>query len=110
VASWLKLHGQGPVGFIDWLGFGTWLINQLIVEPTLAVKRLTSTNRTALNVTAENVQLAFCNAARGQYYEGRSITLAILKSGLPNQETATPNVVNACFGAIVLRDLVITFG
>ena len=54
---------MGPVGFIDWLGLCAWLMNQTIIVRALAVKRLTSTPRTTLNVAAEDVQLAFRDAA-----------------------------------------------
>ena len=62
MANTPKLHRNGAVGFIVWLDFGARLINKPVVERTLAVKRLTATYRTPLNITSEDVQLAFHNA------------------------------------------------
>ena len=48
---------------IAWLDFGTWLSNKLIIVCAIAVDCLTAADRTALNVTAVDVNLAFSNAA-----------------------------------------------
>ena len=51
------------VGSSDWLGLCAWLINQIIVVWTFAVKCLSSADGTSLHVASEDVQLAFRNAA-----------------------------------------------
>src|SRR5882724_6833576 len=51
------------VGSSDWLGLCAWLINQIIVVWTFAVKCLPSADGTSLHVASEDVQLAFRNAA-----------------------------------------------
>jgi hypothetical protein len=63
MANTLKLYRDGAVGFIDWLDFCTWFVNETIIKRAVAVAGLTSANGTALNVTAEHVDLAFCDAA-----------------------------------------------
>ena len=51
------------VGFIDWLGFCAWLLDESVVIGTIAVKRLASALRATLHIAAEDVQLAFRDAA-----------------------------------------------
>jgi hypothetical protein len=63
VASSLKSHRKGAVGFIDWLDFGAWFVNQTIIKRAVALAGLTSANGTALDITAEDVDLSFCDAA-----------------------------------------------
>jgi hypothetical protein len=63
VASALNLFRNGAVGFIGWLDFCTWFVNETIIKRAVAVAGLTSANRTALDVTAEHVDLSFCGAA-----------------------------------------------
>jgi hypothetical protein len=51
------------VSSTDWLGLCAWLIDQIVIVKTLAVTCLSSTDWTSLHVAAEDVQLAFRNAA-----------------------------------------------
>jgi hypothetical protein len=63
VAITLKLHRNGAVGFIDWLGLCASLVDKAIIIWALAIKRLSSAARTSLRVASEDVQLAFRDAA-----------------------------------------------
>jgi hypothetical protein len=57
VVRWLAVSSS------DWLGLLARLIDQIVVVGTLAVTHLSSTAWTSLHVAAEDVQLAFRDAA-----------------------------------------------
>jgi hypothetical protein len=61
VANTLKVHRNGAVGFIDWLDFGTWLINELIIIRAFASLRFAA--RTSLYIAAEDVEFSLNDAA-----------------------------------------------
>ena len=63
MANALNGFRNGAVGFIDWLDFGAWFVNETIVKRAVTLAGLSSANRTALDITAEDVDLPFCNAA-----------------------------------------------
>jgi hypothetical protein len=63
VASTLNLFRNGAVGFIDWLDFGTWLINGPIIIRAVTLASLPSASRTSLYIAAEDVKFSFSHAA-----------------------------------------------
>jgi hypothetical protein len=56
-------NGRGAAGFIDWLDFGTWLINELIIIRAVALAGLPSAARTSLCIAAEDVKFSLNHAA-----------------------------------------------
>ena len=63
MASTLNLFRNGAVGFIDWLDFGTWLINELIIIRAVAFASLRPAARTSLYIAAEDMEFSLSDAA-----------------------------------------------
>jgi hypothetical protein len=63
MASSLRLHRQGAVGFIVWLDFRALLRDEFIIKFALAAYHLPAANWTSFYVTTEDVNLAFPDAA-----------------------------------------------
>jgi hypothetical protein len=63
VANTLNLFRGGAVGFIDWLDFGALLPDEFVIKFAFAVRHLAAADRTSLHVAAEDVELAFPDAA-----------------------------------------------
>jgi hypothetical protein len=63
VANTLRLQCNGAVGFIDWLDFRALLSNEFIIKFALAIYNLSAAHGTSLYVAAEDVKLAFPDAA-----------------------------------------------